>query len=83
MAKILKVKLDKKQKSHDSWLVTTIKKLIYRPVKDHKLPIFSSRQTQETDLHNRNILAAFNGNLGETIKYQNGSPIDYAKFSKN
>ena len=75
MIEILKGKIDKN--SHASWLLTTIKNLTKRSVKDLRIPVFSFRLTQESALHNRNILAAFDGNLGKATKDQKGTPLDY------
>ena len=70
METVLKGKLDQKQNFQASWLVTTIKKIIRKPVKELGLPVFSFKRTQETVFHDRNILAAFYGNLGATMDVQ-------------
>ena len=73
MAKILKGKLDRTQKSNATWLVTTIKRLIIKPVKELGLPVFSFKRTQEAAHQNRKILAAFNGNFCAAMEAQKGS----------
>ena len=78
MERFLHGKLDQTQKSHASWLVTTIKKLIIRPVKDIGQPVFFFKRTQEAAHQNINILDAFNGNLGAEMEYQDGIPLDYS-----
>ena len=77
MEKILKGWLDQKQKYHVSWMVTTIKILIEKPVKLLRPPVFSFRWTQETALQNRNILSGVDENLGDSIEAQNRIPLYY------
>ena len=77
MAKILKVKLDLTQKSSATWLVTTIKKLIIKPVEEFGIPVLSFKLTQEAVLQNSQILSEFNVNLGGAIKAHKGIPLDY------
>ena len=73
----LKGNLNQKHKSYASCLVTTIKNLNRRPVKELRIPVFSFSRTQESAQYKSNILAAFDGNLDKAIKTQNGSPLDY------
>ena len=47
MGKIIKSKLDQKQNSNATWLVTRIKRLIIKPVKKLGKPVFSFKHTQE------------------------------------
>ena len=75
MATILKGNIDQKQKSQYSWLVKTIKKINGRPIKEIRLTVLSFNQTQAAALHNSNIFAAFDGNLGKAIKSSKVSPI--------
>ena len=70
MAKNLRGKINKNQKSQKSWLVTTIKNLLRRPIKDPIPPVFSLKQTQSSAQQKSNILTTFNGYFGEAIKYQ-------------
>ena len=52
-----------------------------KPIKDIILPVFSSKQKQESALDNKNILSDFYGNLGEAMESQKGSPLYYgSKF---
>ena len=67
METIIKGKLDQKQNSHASWLVTTIKIIIRKPVKYLRLAVFSFKLTQETLFQNIDIFAAFDGNLSKAM----------------
>ena len=60
MAKTLKYRIDLQQKSHTSWLVTTIKKLKRKTANELRPPVFSFKWTQDSALHKINILATFN-----------------------
>ena len=77
MAKTQKGKMDHQQKSHTSCLVATIKQLISTKSKEFIPPVFSLRWIHKAASHNSNILAAFNGNLGEALEAYKGSPLDY------
>ena len=77
MGKNIKGKLDRTQNSNTPWLVTTIKRLIIKPVKRLGPPVFSFKQTQEVAQTNIQILAAFNGNLEASIEAKTGIPLDY------
>ena len=57
--------------------MTTIKRLIIKPVNKLKKLVFFFKRTQEDAQNNSQILEAFNGNLGAAIEAQKGSPIDY------
>ena len=46
MANIIKSKLDQTKNSKAIWLVTTIKKLIIKPLNKLRPPVFSFKQTQ-------------------------------------
>ena len=70
MAINIRGKINQKQQFHKSWLVTTIKNLPRRPIKDPTPPVFSLKQTQSSAQQNSNILTTFNGYFGEAIKYQ-------------
>ena len=76
MAIMIKSKLDQKQISYTSWLVTTITNLIRKPIKVLSILLLTFKQTQEADLNNINILVVFDGNLGEAIKPQQGIVLD-------
>ena len=73
---MIKSKLDQKQISYTSWLVTTITNLIRKPIKVLSILLLTFKQTQEADLNNINILVVFDGNLGEAIKPQQGIVLD-------
>ena len=77
MGAILKGTLDQKQNSHASWLATTIKNIIKKPVKELCIPVLSFKRTHKSALQKRNILADFYGNLCDALKEQKGSPLDY------
>ena len=77
MEKFLHGNLDQTQKSHNSWLVTKIKKLTIMPVKEIEIPVFSFKQKKEATHQNINILDAFNGKLGEEMEPKKGIPLDY------
>ena len=82
LANILKGKLNRKQKTKTSWLVTTIKQILKTSI--HKLDnlIFSFKRTKHATPRNRKILSAFNGNLGAAIEAQKVSPLNYgSEFS--
>ena len=64
MAKIFKGKLDQTHKSNAIWIVTTIKRIILKTVKEFGLPVLSFKHTQKVARNNNQMLAAFNGNLG-------------------
>ena len=57
--------------------MTTITRLIIKPVQKLGNPVFSFKRTYEATWNNSQILAAFNGNLGAAIETQKGSPIYY------
>ena len=40
-------------------------------------PVFYFKQIKETEVHNINILAAFNRKLGEALETDQGIPLDY------
>ena len=42
---IIKIKVDRKQKSNATWMVTTIKRLIIKPVKKLGKPVFAFKRT--------------------------------------
>ena len=67
MENILKGKLDRTQKSNTIFIVTTINRLIIKPVKKLVPPVFYFKQTQQSVCQNSQILALFDGNLGATI----------------
>ena len=77
MAKFIKCKLYLTQKSNTTWLVTTIKRLIIKPVKKLGKPVFYLKRTHEAAQKNSQILAAFKGNLGSAIEAQKVIPLDY------
>ena len=77
MAKIIKCKLDRTQKSNSTWLVMTIKRLIIKPVNKFGPPVFSFKLTQEAARQSSQILTAFNVNLVASIESQKGSPMYY------
>ena len=77
MAKIIKSKLDRKQKSNTTWLLTIIKILIIKPANKLENPVLSFKRTHEAAKMGSQILAAFNGNLVAEIEAQTGSPLDY------
>ena len=64
MATILKGKIDGKKKSHALWIVTTIKNIIRKPVKEIVIPVFTFKQTQEAVFQNSNLLSDFGINIG-------------------
>ena len=77
MEKTIKGKLYQKQNSNATWIVTTFKRLIIKPVKKLGKQVLPFKGTQEAAQKNSQILAAFNGNLGSGIEAQMGSPIYY------
>ena len=66
MKKIIKSKLDKNN-SNATWLVTTVKRLIIKPVKKLVKTVFSFKRTHKSTQTNSQILAALNENLGAAI----------------
>ena len=61
--------------------MTTIKRLIIKPIKKLGPTVFSFKQIQEAATHNIQILDAYNGNLGAEIEAQKGIPLYYgSKF---
>ena len=60
--------------------MTTIKKLIIKPVKKLISPVFSFKWTQEAAQKNSQIIAAFNGKLGAAIESQKGIPLEYVSL---
>ena len=77
MEKNPEVDINQKQVSHTSCLVTTIRRLINRTNKDLIILILSFKRTQASAQHNRNILAAFDENLGKAVEAQQGITLDY------
>ena len=59
------------------WLVTKIKNIIVKSVKELRLPLFYAKRSQESACHDSNILAAFDGNLVAVMGSQKGIPLDY------
>ena len=57
--------------------MTTIKSILKTPIQKLENPIFSFKRTNEAEVRNSKILAAFNGDLGATIASQNNSPLNY------
>ena len=43
----------------------------------------SLKHTQESAVHNSNILVTFNGNLGKSLKAQHGSSLDHGSELQN
>ena len=67
MENIIKSKLDRRQKSNATWLVTTIKRLIIKLVKKLGKLVLSFKLTHEAAQTNSQKLSSFNENLGAAI----------------
>ena len=81
IANTLTGKLDRKQSTNASWIVTTIKATLKVPIKKFENPIFSFKRTHEAAVSNIKILAAFKGDLGADIVAHKDSPVNYgSKF---
>ena len=76
-ADTLKNNLKRQQKTNTSWLVTTIKSILKKPLQKLENPIFSFKRTNKTAVSNSKILAAFNGDLSTSIDAQKTSPLKY------
>ena len=63
--------------------MTTIKSILKTPIQKLENPIFSFKRTNEAEVRNSKILAAFNGDLGATIASQNNSPLNYGSYFLN
>ena len=77
IANTLKGKLNSQQSTNASWLVTTIKSTLKKPIQKFEKPIFSFRITHESVFRNSKILAAFKGDLGVSIAEHKDSPVNY------
>ena len=76
-ANTLKDKLNSKQSTNASWLVTTIKSTLKIPIQKFGKPIFSFKRTHEAAVRNSKIRAAFKGDLGAAIAAHKDSPVNY------
>lgn len=54
-----------------------MKQLIWTEINYIRPPVLSFKRTQGAALHNRNTLAAFNRDLGNALKYHQGTPLEY------
>ena len=54
-----------------------IKQILKIPIHKFDKLIISFKRTNKSAARNRKFLAEFNGNLGEAIKAQKGSPLNY------
>ena len=73
----LKGKLNSQQSKNASWLVTTIKATLKRPIQKSKKPIFSLKRTHEAAVRNSRILAALKGDSGAAIASHKDIPVNY------
>ena len=74
---ILKVKLNRKQKTSTSRFVTSLKEITKSPIKKLDKPIFLFKIKNEAAARNSKILAAFNINIDAEIAAQKVSPLNY------
>ena len=77
IANTLKVKLNSRQSTNASWLVTTVKATLKTPIQKFVNPIFLLRRTHEAAVSNSKILAAFKGGLGAAIAAHKDRPVNY------
>ena len=76
METIRKGNLDQKN-SCPSWLVTTIKKITRKPVKELVIPVLTFNRTHEAVFQNSSLLADFDGKLDVEMESQKESPLYY------
>ena len=58
-------------------MATITKRLLNNPNTDLRHQVLFFKQTQAAAQNNRNILVAFNGNIGKALDAQKGIPLDY------
>ena len=77
IAYILKVNINRQQKTNTSWLVTKTKVILKTPIQKLDKPIFSFKRTNKAAARNNKILEVFNNDLGTEISAPKVSPLNY------